>query len=208
MYFTGALIAVQNNNIINNSGDHESSLSTTYAPSEIIKDYKKLNDANMTLVQNTVKQNAKNYEKIDQLKQQQRPTRAPNNCIYSSVNHVGTKSPSCDDNLQPQQLKPKVSKTSNECVLMSMMQSEKARVVDYEHVTSGHGNATGRSASERKVCSKNASEKSESYHRFNSANSPDAAEMIVNKPKNRVGLNDRRSNIFNERFYFFLINLD
>jgi len=192
LYFTGALIAVQNNNISNN-GDHEPSLSTTYAPSEIIKDYKKLNDANMTLVQNTVKQNAKNYEKIDQLKQQQqRPTRNPNNCIYSSVNHVGTKSPSCDDNLQPQQSKPKVSKTSNECVLMSMMQSEKARVMDYEPVTSGHGNATGRSVSDRKVCSKNASEKSESYHRFNSANSPDAAELIGNKLKNRVGVNSRR----------------
>ncbi len=171
--------------------------------SEVVKDYKKLNDVNMTLIENTVKQNTKNYENIDQLKRLTRTIN--NNCIYSTVNQIGiTKSSGGDENLphqttkqqnhadnnvkllQQSAVKTSCSKINSENVLMNMMQSDNAKVLNYESFGSVQNNTTGRSASERKVCSKNGNEKSDSYHRFNTLNSLENADKPLNKSRNRV----------------------
>ena len=170
----------QNQNLLiqmNHKPNHQSRYNNGQA--ELIKDFKKQNDKNISLIQNTVKQNTKNYETVEALRTSR--SSSNNKGTFSTFNLMGAQPTHhhqhtskedklhqcknvsniavCNINPEPK-LKSKLN--NNECMLMNIMKSNK----DYETLNGKLENT--RSLSDRRGPPKVAStEKSESYHRFN-----------------------------------------
>lgn len=188
--FTNILEGLNNQQQNNYQGYNHQTNVTTTQQAEIIKDFQKQNNKNISLIQNTVKQNSKNYEAIEALRSSRANTSTCNNRHgnFSTFNVMGAqptnnhhqestlvkedlvqnKLNQCKNvsniavcNINPER-KQKSKLNNNECMLMNIIKNNK----DYENLNGKSDNT--RSLSDRRGGPKIAhTEKSESYHRFN-----------------------------------------